>query len=335
MESPLQTSAAPFYRGLKVMVTGGLGFIGSNLARRLAAIGANVVVVDAMIPNFGGNLANLEDCRDRIRIEIANVSESAVIGDLVRGCDVIFNLAGHVSHLDSMTDPVTDLEANVRAQILLLEACRRQAPDARVVFASTRQIYGRPDYLPVDEKHPLRPVDVNGINKMAAEAYHTLYHQVYGLKTVSLRLTNTYGPRMRIKDARQTFLGIWLRRVVEAGAFEVWGGEQQRDLTYVEDVVDAFLHAAASPEAIGEIYNIGGCAPVTLAQLARELIAVAGSGRCEFKEFPAARKRIDIGDYFADDSRFRTLTGWAPRHGLSEGLRLAVAYYRDHLQAYL
>jgi len=335
MESPLQTSAAPFYRGLKVMVTGGLGFIGSNLARRLAAIGANVVVVDAMIPNFGGNLANLEDCRDRIRIEIANVSETAVIGDLVRGCDVIFNLAGHVSHLDSMTDPVTDLEANVRAQILLLEACRRQAPDARVVFASTRQIYGRPDYLPVDEKHPLRPVDVNGINKMAAEAYHTLYHQVYGLKTVSLRLTNTYGPRMRIKDARQTFLGIWLRRVVEAGAFEVWGGEQQRDLTYVEDVVDAFLHAAASPEAIGEIYNIGGCAPVTLAQLARELIAVAGSGRCEFKEFPAARKRIDIGDYFADDSRFRTLTGWAPRHGLSEGLRLAVAYYRDHLQAYL
>jgi nucleoside-diphosphate-sugar epimerase len=335
MESPLQTSAAPFYRGLKVMVTGGLGFIGSNLARRLAAIGANVVVVDAMIPNFGGNLANLEDCRDRIRIEIANVSESAVIGDLVRGCDVIFNLAGHVSHLDSMTDPVTDLEANVRAQILLLEACRRQAPDARVVFASTRQIYGRPDYLPVDEKHPLRPVDVNGINKMAAEAYHTLYHQVYGLKTVSLRLTNTYGPRMRIKDARQTFLGIWLRRVVEAGAFEVWGGEQQRDLTYVEDVVDAFLYAAASPEAIGAIYNIGGCAPVTLAQLARELIAVAGSGHCEFKEFPAARKRIDIGDYFADDSRFRMLTGWAPRHSLSEGLSLAVAYYRDHLQAYL
>jgi UDP-glucose 4-epimerase len=178
-------------------------------------------------------------------------------------------------------------------------------------------------------------VDVNGINKMAAEAYHTLYHQVYGLQTVSLRLTNTYGPRMRVKDARQTFLGIWLRRVVEAGAFEVWGGEQQRDLTYVDDVVDAFLYAAASPEAVGEIYNIGGCAPVTLTQLAKELIAVAGAGRCEFKEFPAARKRIDIGDYFADDSRFRALTGWAPRHSLTEGLAQSVAYYREFLQAYL
>jgi nucleoside-diphosphate-sugar epimerase len=335
MESSLQSPVAPLYRGLKVMVTGGLGFIGSNLARRLVTLGANVVVVDAMIPNFGGNLANLEDCRDRLRIEIANVSDGEVIGELVRGCDVIFNLAGHVSHIDSMTDPVTDLEANVRAQIVLLEACRRQAPDGRVVFASTRQIYGRPVYLPVDEQHPLRPVDVNGINKMAAEAYHTLYHQVYGLKTVSLRLTNTYGPRMRIKDARQTFLGIWLRRVVEADAFEVWGGDQKRDLTYVDDVVDAFLYAATAPETVGEIYNIGGCAPVTLTQLAQSLIAVAGAGRCEFKEFPAARKRIDIGDYFADDSRFRTLTGWAPRLSLTEGLARSVAYYREFLQAYV
>jgi nucleoside-diphosphate-sugar epimerase len=333
--SSLQPSVASFYRGLKVMVTGGLGFIGSNLARRLVRLGANVVVVDAMIANFGGNLANLADCRDRLQIEIVNVSETPVIGQLVAGCDVIFNLAGHVSHLDSMTDPVTDLEANVRAQIVLLEACRHQAPNVRIAFASTRQIYGRPAYLPVDEKHPLRPVDVNGVNKMAAEAYHTLYHQVYGLKTVSLRLTNTYGPRMRIKDARQTFLGIWLRRVVEGGAFEVWGGDQKRDLTYVDDVVDAFLHAAADPNTMGQIYNIGGCPPVTLTELAQLLIAVAGSGRCEFREFPAERKRIDIGDYFADDRRFRELTDWAPRVDLTDGLARSVAYYRQFLQAYI
>jgi len=324
-----------FYRGLEVMVTGGLGFIGSNLARRLVELGAHVRVVDALIADFGGNPENLRDVADRLQIHIVNLSNQAAIAALVTGCDVIFNLAGNVSHIDSMTDPVTDLEANVRAQIVLLEALRAQAPGARVVFASTRQIYGPPAYLPVDERHPLNPVDVNGINKMAAEAYHTLYHTVYGLKTTSLRLTNTYGPRMRIKDARQTFLGLWLRRVVEAGVVEVWGGDQKRDLTYVDDVVDAFLSTAANPRLAGEVYNIGGCPPVTLRELARSLIGVAGSGRSEQRPFPEERKRIDIGDYFADDRRFRTLTGWAPRVGLEDGLARSVEYYRGRLGAYV
>jgi len=323
------------YHGLRVLVTGGLGFIGSNLARRLVEDGAEVLVVDAMLPNFGGNMANLDGFQDRLKIRIANLSEADVIASLVDGCDVIFNLAGHVSHIDSMTDPVTDLEANVRAQILLLEACRRHAPRVRVVFASTRQIYGRPSYLPVDEEHPLRPVDVNGINKMAAEAYHTLYHQVYGLQTVSLRLTNTYGPRLRVKDARQTFLGLWLRRVVEGGVFEVWGGDQKRDLCYVDDVVDAFLRAAATTGAQGGIFNVGGCLPVTLTELAQSLLAIAGSGGFECKEFPPARKSIDIGDYFADDRRFRELTGWVPRVSLEDGLARSVEYYRQHLSAYI
>jgi UDP-glucose 4-epimerase len=327
--------AGGFYRGLKVMVTGGLGFIGSNLARRLLELGAQVSVVDALVANFGGNPANLRDVADRLQIHIVNLSDRQSISALVAGCDVIFNLAGNVSHIDSMVDPVTDLEANVRAQIVLLEAVRAHAPGAHVVFASTRQIYGRPAYLPVDERHPLNPVDVNGIHKMAAEAYHTLYHTVYGLKTTSLRLTNTYGPRMRIKDARQTFLGIWLRRVVEAGAFEVWGGDQKRDLTYVDDVVDAFLCSAADPRLAGEVYNIGGCPPVTLRELARSLIAVAGGGRFEQNPFPDERKRIDIGDYFADDRRFRSLTGWAPRVGLEDGLARSVEYYRRSLSAYV
>jgi UDP-glucose 4-epimerase len=324
-----------FYRGRKIMVTGGLGFIGSNLAHRLLELGADVLVVDALLPNFGGNRINLADCEDRLRICIANLNERDRIEHLVQGNEVIFNLAGQVSHLDSMIDPLTDLEANVRGQIILLEACRQYAPDARIAFASTRQIYGRTGYWPVDEQHPLQPVDVNGINKMAAEAYHTLYHQVYGMWTVSLRLTNTYGPRLRIKDARQTFLGLWLRRVVENDVFEVWGGDQKRDLTYVDDVVEAFLCATATAAVAGNVYNIGGCPPVSLAELAERLVGIAGSGRFERKEFPPERRRIDIGDYFADDQRFREQTGWAPRVTLGDGLARSVEYYRRHLQAYV
>jgi len=229
---PAESLAGDYYRGKQVMVTGGLGFIGSNLARRLVELGAAVVVVDALIPNFGGNRENLAGFEDRLKIHIVNLSEAKILAALVTGIDVVFNLAGQVSHLDSMSDPLTDLEANARAQIVLLEACRQFAPQARVAFASTRQIYGKPAYWPVDERHPLHPVDVNGIHKMAAEAYHTLYHEVYGLWTVSLRLTNTYGPRMRVMDARQTFLGLWLRRALEDQPLEVWGGGQQRDLTY-------------------------------------------------------------------------------------------------------
>jgi UDP-glucose 4-epimerase len=335
MPTDARTNVESFFRGRKVMVTGGLGFIGSNLARRLVGLGADVVVVDAMLPNFGGNRVNLEGCGGSLEICVANLNEREAMARLVRDCEVIFNLAGQVSHLDSMTDPLTDLEANVRGQIILLEACRQHAPQARIAFASTRQIYGRPGYWPVDERHPLQPVDVNGINKMAAEAYHTLYHQVYGMWTVSLRLTNTYGPRLRIKDARQTFLGLWLRRVVENGVFEVWGGDQKRDLTYVDDVVDAFLCATTTPEAAGNVFNIGGCPPVSLSELAESLVTVAGTGRFERREFPPERKRIDIGDYFADDRRFRALTGWDPRVTLTDGLLHSVEYYRRNLQAYV
>lgn len=336
MSSDAPRSVESFYRGSSVLVTGGLGFIGSNVARRLVELGARVRVIDALLPSFGGNRANLRDFDGRLEVHVADLCQADVVAELVPGCDFIFNLAGHVSHIDSMTDPLTDLEANVRAQIILLEACRRHAPNARIAFASTRQIYGRPEYLPVDERHPLRPVDVNGINKMAAEAYHVLYNEVYGLRTVCLRLTNTYGPRMRVKDARQTFLGLWLRRVVEDGSFEVWGGgEQKRDLTYVDDVVEAFLRAVAIPGLEGKTYNVGGCPPLCLTDLADSLVRVAGSGRFEQREFPPARKRIDIGDYFADDRRFRELTGWEPRVALADGLARSVDYYRHCLDAYI
>jgi UDP-glucose 4-epimerase len=333
----MSEGAAPvnIFAGVKVMITGGLGFIGSTLALRLVERGAVVLVVDSLVPDYGGNLANIAGFADRLRVNIADLRDRHALRVLIPGHDVIFNLAGQIGHLDSMTDPATDLDINVVAQLGLLELCRELNPAARIVYASTRQIYGRPDRLPVDESHPLRPVDVNGINKMAGEAYHMLYHRVHGLPIVSLRLTNTYGPRMRIRDARQTFVGIWLRRVLEDGCFEVWEGEQRRDLTFVEDVVDALLAAASVPAAIGQVFNIGGPPPVSLTELAELLVALAGTGRFERKHFPDERKRIDIGDYWADDRRFRAATGWAPRVDLREGLSRSIAYYRAHLTAYL
>lgn len=328
-------SFASFYRGSKVLVTGGLGFIGSNLARRLVELGADVSVVDSLLPNTGGNCANLKDLENRLCIQIVDLRNAEKIASLIRGQTVVFNLAGTVSHLDSMTDPLSDMGANVHGQIVLLEACRRHIPEARIVFASTRQIYGRPISCPVDENHPISPVDVNGINKDAAESYHSLYHQVYGMQTVSLRLTNTFGPRMRVKDARQTFLGIWIRRVLEDEVFEVWGGQQKRDLTYVDDAVDAFLVAAACSGAQGRVFNIGGCPPVTLTTLAESLVTIAGKGRFEIKVFPPERLRIDIGDYFANDQRFREITGWAPKVTLEDGLARTVAYFRNCLSDYV
>jgi UDP-glucose 4-epimerase len=334
---PLDTvkSAALPYEGARVLVTGGMGFIGSNLARRLVALGAEVTVIDALIADHGGNRANLADFAGRMTIHIADLRDRETVRRLIPGHDFIFNLSGQVSHLDSMQDPVADLTINTLVQPILLDAIRDLTPEATVIYASTRQIYGKPDYLPVDENHPIRPVDVNGINKLAGEAYHTLYHQVYGLRTVSLRLTNTYGPRMRIKDARQTFLGVWLRLVLEDGAVQVWGGRQKRDLVFVDDVVNAFLAVALAPEALGQVYNVGGGPPITLEALAETLIRIAGSGRAEKRDFPADRKRIDIGDYYADDRRFRDATGWQPHVPLREGLVRSLDYYRSRLADYL
>jgi UDP-glucose 4-epimerase len=292
-------------------------------------------VVDAHIPDSGANPVNLADYADRLELFIGDLGDPATSAERVRGQEVIFNLAGNVSHIDSMQMPLMDLNANVRAQIVFLEACRYHAPDARVVYASTRQIYGRPTSLPVNEQHLLDPVDVNGVNKMAGEAYHTLYQHVYGLASISLRLTNVFGPRMRVKDARQTFLGLWLRRVVEDASFEVWGGEQLRDLTYIDDVVDAFLVAASLDVAPTQVYNLGGSPPISLFELAQRLVGIAGQGRYSVTSFPAERARIDIGDYFADDSRFRAASGWQPRVTLDQGLRQTIDFYRGILDAYL
>lgn len=323
------------FKDSKVLITGGLGFIGSNLAQRLVKLGAEVLLVDSLIPEYGGNLFNIAEIKERVKVNISDVRDEYSMRYLVQGQDYLFNLAGQTSHLDSMHDPYTDLEINCRSQLSILEACRKYNPDIKVVFASTRQIYGKPDYLPVDEKHLVRPVDVNGINKMAGEWYHILYNNVYGIHASALRLTNTYGPRMRVKDARQTFLGIWIKLIIENKPFEVWGGEQLRDFTYVEDAIDALLLTAVSPEANGNIFNLGGDCVISLKDLAETLIEANGGGEFKIRSFPEERKRIDIGDYYSDYNLIKSALGWEPKVSLREGLVESIEFYRKHLEHYL
>src|SRR3954462_9713333 len=325
-----------FYRGRRVLVTGGLGFIGSNLARQLVELGADVLLVDAMIEQYGGNLFNIAGFAERVRVNFADVRNESIMDVLVRDREVIFNLAGQVSHIDSMRDPYTDLDINCRAQLSMLEACRKFNPSTKVVFAGTRQVYGKPDRLPVDEHHLVRPIDVNGVNKAAGEYYHLLYNNVFGVRACSLRLTNVYGPRQLIKHNRQGFIGWFIRLAIEGGSIQIYGdGSQLRDFVYVDDAADAFLRAGASDDCNGEAFNVGGDVPVSHSDLAAELVQISGAGRVEYVSWPPDKKVIDIGSFYADSTRFMTATGWKPAVPLADGLRRTVDFYRRHFSRYV
>jgi len=320
---------------VKCLITGGLGFIGSNLAIKLVGLGAKVTIVDSMIPEYGGNLFNIEPVKDKVKINFSDIRDPYTLPYLVVNNDIIFNLAGQVSHLDSMKDPLVDLDINIKAQVYLLEAIRKYNPSAKVLYTSTRQFYGKPQYLPVDEKHPLRPVDSNGINKLAGEQYHILYNNVYGIKTIALRLTNTFGPRQYIKSARQGFIGWFINRVVCDEKIEIYGdGNQIRDITYVSDVVEALITASQTLECYGNVYNIGG-EKTSLKELVELMISIAGKGSCEFIPFPDERKKIDIGDFFGDYSKFKKDSGWKPKVSLREGLEKTIDYYNNNKKKYL
>jgi len=323
------------YYNKSILITGGLGFIGSNLARRLVALGAHVTIIDSLIPEYGGNLFHVADIKDRIHINISDVRDKHSMKHLVKGKDFLFNLAGQTSHMDSMQNPQADLEINALAQLFILEACRKHNPDIKIIFASTRQLYGKPDYLPVDESHPTRPVDVNGINKLAGEWYHLLYNNVYGIRSTALRLTNTYGPGMRVKDPRQTFLGIWIRLLIEGKTIEVFGdGLQLRDFNYIDDCVEALLMAGASDLTIGKVFNLGSSEVIGLKALAEMMIGLGYGGTYKLVPFLPGRKAIDIGDYYGDYSLIQSELGWEPKVGLQEGLLRTVAYYRLHHKQY-
>ena len=323
------------YADSKILITGGLGFIGSNLARALATQGADVTLADSLIPQYGGNLFNIEGIRDKVKVNVCDVRDPFAMAYLLKDKDYLFNLAGQTSHMDSMTNPQTDLEINAAAQLSILESCRKVNPAIKIVFASTRQLYGKPDYLPVDEKHPIRPVDVNGINKLAGEWYHLLYNNVYGVRACSLRLTNTYGPGMRVKDARQTFLGIWVRLLLQGEPLKIFGdGLQQRDFNYVDDCVEALLLAGANDVANGKIYNLGCNEVVGLKVLAEMMVDLGYGGSFELIPFPPERKAIDIGNYYSDFSLIAKELGWQPKVGLREGLQRTMAYYEAHHSHY-
>lgn len=323
------------FRNTHILITGGVGFIGSALARRLVEAGAKVTLVDSLIPEYGGNLFNISDIRDQVEVNISDVRDPFAMAYLIKGKEYLFNLAGQTSHMDSMIDPYSDLNINAAAQLSILEACRKHNPVVKIVFASTRQLYGKPEYLPVDEAHPICPVDVNGINKMAGEWYHILYNNVYRIRATALRLTNTYGPGMRIKDARQTFLGIWIRNLVQGKPILVFGdGTQLRDFNYVDDVVDAMLLAASHEEANGQIFNLGSEEIINLKDLASMLVKMPPLGKYQLVPFPDERKAIDIGDYYSDFKKINRVLGWLPHTSLRDGLRKSIDYYLKYHQHY-
>lgn len=333
-------NAHNIYNSKKVLITGGLGFIGSNLAKKLASLGAEITLLDSLIPEYGGNLFNIKGIEDSVNVNISDIRDSFGMRHLVKHKDYIFNLAGQTSHIDSMADPVSDLEINAKAQITLLEACRKAGNHPKIIFASTRQLYGKPVYLPVDEAHQIRPVDINGINKLAGEWYHALYHSVYGIPTCSLRLTNTYGPGMRIRDARQTFLGIWIRQLLEGTPISIYGdGEQLRDFNHVDDAVEALLLAGEKDEAVGNLYNLGGSEVISLNKLAELMLAIGMksgiAGSIRHQPFPEGRKNIDIGDYYGSYKKIETELGWSPKVSMLEGLGNTIEFYSNHLQNYI
>ena len=331
-----ETAYREFYRDRPVLITGGLGFIGSNLAHRLVALGARVLIVDSLIPAYGGNLFNIQGIEDRVRVNVADIRQQTTMNYLVRGHDVIFNLAGQVSHIDSMEDPYTDLEINCRSQLTLLEACRHNNPAVKVVFASTRQVYGRPDSLPVTESHLVRPTDINGINKAAGEYYHLVYNNVFGVRGTSLRLTNVYGPRQLLKHSRQGFVGWFIRLVLENNEVQIFGdGTQLRDFVFVDDAVEAFLRAGADDACNGEVFNVGGLEPITHRDLVELMIRTAGSGRFRCAPWPPEKKAIDIGDVYSDSAKIASTLGWRPTTPLADGLKQTFAFYRAHFEHYV
>lgn len=332
----MKQSSQENFTGKNTIISGGLGFIGSNLAIRLAGLGANVTVIDSLIPEYGGNLWNVEPVKSKIKINISDVRDEHSMQHLIQDQDYFFNLAGQTSHLDSMKNPFTDLEINTKAQLSILEVCRKYNPGIKIVFASTRQIYGKPQYLPVDEKHPLVPVDVNGINKLSGEMYHMLYNKVYNIKSSVLRLTNTYGPRMRIKDARQTFLGIWLRNLLEHQPITIFGdGCQLRDYNYIDDVVDAFLVVAGSDKWDGSVFNLGNDDPISLQATAELMIKENNAGSFNFIPFPEELKKIDIGDFYSDYSKIKSILGWNPKVSNREGFKETIEYFRNNYEYYV
>ena len=324
-----------FFRNRKVMITGGLGFLGSNLAQTLVDLGARVLLVDPLLPLYGGNRFNIAAIADRVQVNIADIRDAGAMNELVKGQEVIYHIGNQTSHVDSMTDPLLDVDINCRGNIIFLEACRQFAPEAKIVYAGTRGQYGRPQYVPVDEQHPSNPTDIYGINKHAGEQYLFTYGRVHGMPTTSLRINNSYGVRHQMKHGKYGILNWFIRLAMDRRPITVYGtGEQLRDYNYVDDVTDAFLRVAASEQTNGEAYNLGSNERVKFIDLVHKIVDAAGSGSVEQVPWPQDRAAIEIGDFAADTTKITTALGWQPTIMLDEGLARTVAFYREYKQHY-
>jgi nucleoside-diphosphate-sugar epimerase len=323
------------FRETNVLITGGLGFIGSNLARKLIELGANVTIIDALLPNGGGNLFNIHGIEEKVKLTTADIRNASIMDQIVKEKEYIFNLAAQLSHASSMDDPFTDLDINCRGHLTVLEACRKHNPEVKIVYTGSRSQYGKMLYMPVDEKHPINPTDPNGISKHAGEQYHLLYSNVYGIKAVSLRLTNTYGPRHQMKHSKQGFVGWFVRLAIDNSTIKIYGdGKQLRDLNYIDDVVSALLMVAADDKANGEVFNLGSGSPTSLINLAKLIVKIAAKGKYELVPYPKDVKKIEIGDYVADIMKIKNIIGWEPRVALEEGLRKMIEFYEKNRSKY-
>lgn len=323
------------FKNRHALVTGGLGFIGSNLALRLAAEGARVTIVDSCIDGCGANPHNVANA-PRIEVIQAGIEEPSRFSKALSSVDIVFNLAGEISHIGSMTVPERDLELNTTAQLRFLEACRAAQPGIRVVYASTRQVYGVPQYLPVDERHPVNPVDYNGVHKLAAGGYHLMLSRIGALDAVILRLTNVYGPRMSLTAPHQGFLSSFLRTLMLGGSLRIFGdGIQLRDPLYIDDAVEAFILAALKPPTSDRIFNIGGPEHLELGEIAKTTSRLADAPPPKMTPFPAELKAIDIGSYFTDSTLFMSETGWRPQVRFEDGFRQTIQFFRAEISHYL
>lgn len=320
----------PGFDGARVLITGGLGFIGSNLASALVERGARVTLVDAMIPEYGGNPFNIESIRDRVTVNFGDICDRHAMAWLVRGQDYVFHLAGQVSHVLSLTDPYPDIEYNVKGTVVLMEALRRHNPRARLIFTGTRGQYGPAVTLPVNEDAPSNPKGIYEISNLTAEKIIRVYHDIHGIPSVLLRLTNVYGPRAQMKHPHYGVMNWFVRLAIEDQCIKIFGdGRIKRDFLYVDDCVEAMLACALARTATGEVLNVGIDRPTTFLESVEELIRVAGSGRWEFAPFTPERKAQEPGDFYSDIGKIQRLVGWRPRTTLTEGLTRTVAYYRQ------
>jgi len=323
-------------KGKSALVTGGLGFIGSNLAHKLVSLGADVVVFDACLDPYGWNLANIEEIKEKVKFIKGNVLDLELLKKSVKDKDFIFHCAGQVSHVYSMKNPFLDLEMNCKGTLNLLEACRTNGDGMKLVYAGTCGQIGKMEYSPIDEKHPTDPMDVYGINKLACEKYFILYNKVYGMDSCSVRISYNYGPRQMVRHLDYGIFNYFVRMAIEGKEIAIYEpGTQLRDYNYVEDSIDAMILCSQSKKAFGEVFMLGSGKPIKFIDMVKSIVEATGTGSCKLVPWPKERKAIEKGDYFASFEKIKNTLGWIPKTTFSKGLKKTVEFYKKRLNEYI